>query len=99
MQPFEPVYGSNQIITPAAASASVTLSQPGSSQLRVMNTGAGIGYFRTYRLADGATPATTADMPVAAGQVTTISKPFGHDTIATISASGTTFNVTAGEGW
>lgn len=99
MQPFQPVFGSNQVLAPAAASAPATLSSPFSSQLRVINTGTNIGYFRTYRAADGAQAATTADMPVAPGMATTISKTKDHDTIATISAAGTTFQVTAGEGW
>lgn len=98
-QPFAPVYGTNQVITPAAASATVTLTATGvnSTQLRVVNTGAAIGYFRTD-VAANSPVATTADVPVPAGMSTTITKPYKHDTIATISATGTTFQVMAGEG-
>lgn len=96
-QAFNPAYGSGLTITPTAASAAVSLKSR-NKQLRVLNTGAAIGYFRTYKLSNGATPATAFDMPVPAGMATTVTIFEDHDTIATISATGTTFSVIQGEG-
>lgn len=91
---FKPHYGSNQVVTPAAASASITISTDDKS-VRVCNTGANIGYFRTSA---AATTATTADVPVPAGQTVIIEKPQEHGVLAHISAAGTTFQVMTGEG-
>lgn len=95
--PFKPHYGTNQVITPAAASAVVTIGK-GDKSIRVCNSGAAIGYFRTGIASEGTVTATTADTPVLAGQVLVIEKPQDHDTLAHISATGTTFQVQSGEG-
>ncbi|MGE5622493.1 MAG: hypothetical protein ACM3WS_04995 [Bacillota bacterium] len=92
--PFKPHYGSNQVVTPGAASASITISKDDKS-LRVVNTGANIGYFRT---GTGSVTASAADVPVPAGGSIVIEKPQEHDKLAHISASGTTFQVMTGEG-
>lgn len=96
-QPFFPHYGSNQVLAAGAASASSVISHQ-AKQLRVANTGANIGYFRTYDSSGGAQSATTADYPVAPGAVATVSKQ-GHNAVAVISALGTTLQVMAGEGY
>ena len=96
--PFIPKYGSNQVVTPAAASASITVGA-GNRTIRVRNSGAtNIGYFRTGLSSDGTVTATTADVPVSPGETVYIEKPPAHDTLAHISASGTTFQVMCGEG-
>lgn len=97
-QAFNPAYGTGLTITPAAASAAVAMI-PGTKNLRVCNTGAAIGYFRTGRISDGTPVATAADMPVPAGQTVTVTIFQDHDRIATISATGTTFSVIRGEGF
>lgn len=97
-QPFFPHYGSNQILAAGAASSSTSISHQ-AKQLRVVNTGANIAYFRTYDSSNGAPvqPATTADYPVPAGSGAIVSKQ-GHNAISVISAAGTTLQVMAGEG-
>lgn len=99
--PFQPRYGSTQTVNPAAASAQITIGG-GNKSIRVRNTGANIGSFRTGRAVEvgGAANvvATAADMPVAPNETVTIEKPQDHDTLAYISATGTTFVITAGEG-
>lgn len=96
--PFKPHYGTNIVVTPAVASASSVLGK-GDKSLRVENTGAtNIGYFRTGNSADGAVTATTADVPVSPGKIQIIEKPEDHDTVAYISAVGTTFQIMSGEG-
>lgn len=95
--PFRPHKGTNQVVTPGAASASITIGK-GDQSLRVCNTGLNIGYFRTGIAAEGAVTATTADVPVPSGQTLIISKDPADDTLAHISASGTTFQVMSGEG-
>ena len=94
---FRPHYGTNKVVAPAVASATTTID-PVDKSVMVVNSGAAIGYFRTGKVADGAVVATTADCPVANGTYLTIEKPDGHDTIAYISATGTTFQIITGEG-
>jgi len=100
--PFAPHFGSNQVITPAASSAAVNINAD-DKQVLVINTGANIGYFRTFSLLEAADKAaagvaTTADVPLPAGQSRIITKGVGHNRMATISAAGTTFQVMTGEG-
>ena len=64
----------------------------------VCNTGSNIGYVRIGRTSDGTVTATTADCPIPAGQTAYLSKPHDHDTLAHISAAGTTLQVMSGEG-
>jgi hypothetical protein len=97
LAPFKPHYGTNQVVTPAAASAAITIGK-GDKSIRVCNSGAAIGYFRTGIAADGTVTATAADVPVLAGTCLVIEKPQDHDTLAHISATGTTFQVASGEG-
>lgn len=97
-QPFNPQYGTNQVLTAAAASASAAISAS-CKQIRVLNSGTNKGYFRIYNSAGGTQSATTADCPVAAGMATTVTKEQDQNAIAYISSAGTTFEVMAGEGW
>lgn len=98
IQPFFPQYGSNQVLTAGAASATANITKA-SKQVRVVNTGANKGYFRVYDSSNGAQAATTADCPVAAGAAVTVTKGGNQDTIAYISANGTTLEVMTGEGF
>ncbi|MES3022745.1 MAG: hypothetical protein V4857_14290 [Pseudomonadota bacterium] len=98
-QPFMPKYGSNQVLT-AGAAALIASIDAENKQLRVVNTGAGKGYFRTYdSTALPAPVATVADCPVPAGMATTVTKPSNHDRLSYISAAGTTLEVMTGEGF
>lgn len=102
MQPFMPKYGSNQVLTAGAASASATLDR-GNKQVRVVNTGANKAYFRTYNATDGAQSATIADCVVIPGETVIVTKNGsgvdGHNSLAYISAAGTTLEVMTGEGF
>lgn len=96
--PFRPHFGSNQNPAPAAASATITIGR-GDKTLRVRNTGAtNVMYFRTGQDSNGTVTATDADMPVYPGETVYIEKPQDDDTVATISAAGTTASVMSGEG-
>lgn len=96
-QPFNPVYGSTQTLTPAAGSANVVIDERKESKnLRIVNTGANVAF---VRLGAGAQVATAADFPIAAGDTAVITKDQSHDNLAHISAAGTTLLVTRGEGW
>lgn len=92
--PFQPQRGANQVLTPAAASASVSIN-PSSKSVRLVNTGAAICHIR---IGAGSQTATTADMPVNAGESIVVSKGDGENTLAHISATGTTLHVQTGEG-
>lgn len=90
---FRPRYGSNQVVTPAAASASITIAKDDTA-VRLVNTGANVCY---VRVRNSAGAATTADLCVRAGSEVIVRKG-GDDTILShISAAGTTLNVQTGE--
>ena len=86
--------GSNQVVTPAAVSASVSVNAQDTA-VRLVNSGAGICY---VRIGKGAQTATTADIPVRSASEVIIRKSDGADTVAYISAAGTTLNIATGEG-
>lgn len=96
--PFLPRYGSNQSVSPAAASAVITIGK-GNKTIRAVNTGAtNVMHFRTGKASDGTVTATAADVCVLPGKEIDIEKPEDHDTLAYISAAGTTAQFMAGEG-
>ena len=92
--PFNPNRGANQVTTPGATSASVTINAI-SKSVRLVNSGANICH---VRIGAGAQTATTADLPIRAGSEVIVSKGEGEDTLAHISASGTTLHIQPGEG-
>lgn len=91
---FQPAPGANQVVTPAAASASVTVDAQ-SKAVRLVNSGTNICH---VRVGAGAQTATAADLPVRANSEIIIRKPVTYDTVAYISASGTTLHIQTGEG-
>lgn len=100
MQPFQPLYGSNQVVTSAATSAVVGIpSGRGADCIRVVNTGTGLAYFRTFSSRDvGANSvASSADFPVPPGMASTVYTG-QHDRLAHVAASGTTLQVMVGQG-
>lgn len=94
LAPFNPVYGSGQNLTAAAVSASVTIPK-GTKQIRIINTGLNAGQIR---IGVGAQTATTSDLHIVAGAIETFTRFEDADTLAYISAAGTTFNIMFGEG-
>ena len=92
--PFQPRRGVNVVATPAASSASISID-PEAKSVRLVNVGANICH---VRIGEGAQTATTADMPVRAGSEIVVQKGEGEDTLAHISASGTTLHIQTGEG-
>lgn len=92
--PFQPKRGANQVLTPAAASASVNIDATCKS-VRLVNSGAAICHIR---IGAGTQTATTADLPVRSGESVIVSKADGEDTLAHISATGTTLHIQPGEG-
>jgi len=96
--PFKPHYGSGQSPSPAAASATITIGK-GDKTIKATNTGAtNPMYFRTGLASDGTVTATIADVVVMPGTSIYIEKPQDHDTLAHISAAGTTAHFMSGEG-
>lgn len=93
MRAFDPSRGANQVVSPAAASASVSIN-PKHHSVRLVNSGANICY---VRIGTGAQTATTADTPVLANSSLVLNKAEDTDTLAYISAAGTTLNVQTGE--
>lgn len=92
--PFFPHRGANQVVTPAAASASVTVEKHAHA-IRFVNSGANIC---SVRIGTGSQTATTADTPIRAGSEVILRKADGEDTVAYISAAGTTLHIQTGEG-
>jgi hypothetical protein len=95
--PFEPRRGTNQVVTPAAASASTTID-PVAKSVRFVNSGAAICHVRIGPTKAVAEPATTADMPILAGGSIVVQKGDGDNLVAYISAAGTTLHIQTGEG-
>ena len=91
---FSQRVGSNQVVSPGIASASVTVNKEDKA-VRLVNSGAGICY---VRIGTGAQTATTADLPVRAGSEIIVRKATDQETVAYISAAGTTLNIATGEG-
>src|SRR5512137_936835 len=89
---FRPRYGSNQVVTPAAASASISIAA-GDTAVRLVNTGANVCY---VRVRNSAGAATTADLAVRAGSEVIIRKDPDATILSHISATGTTLNVMTG---
>ena len=87
--------GTNQVVTPAAASATISLN-PIDKTVRCVNNGANICYVRIGDAASGA-PATTADTPVPPLGEVVLRKGDGENTLSYISALGTTLQVQTGE--
>jgi hypothetical protein len=92
--PFQPRRGQNLTASPGAASASVSLDSQAKS-VRLVNNGSNVCF---VRIGAGAQTATTADMPVRAGSEIVVSKGDGDDTLAHISATGTTLYIQTCEG-
>lgn len=93
--PVQPVYGSGAVVTPAAASASVTINAQ-SKQMILTNLGANVCY---VRIGNGTVVASTADYPVPSGAQLVVSKGDGDNVLAHISAAGTTLHYMPGEGF
>jgi hypothetical protein len=93
--PFHPNATRGQTVAPAAASAQITIGL-GNKNVCFTNLGAAVCYVRTGA---GAVVATTADYPVLPNSQIVLSKDDQHDSIAFISATGTTLHIICGEGW
>lgn len=91
---FNPNRGANQVLTPGVASASVVLD-PVSKSVRLVNTGTNICH---VRIGSGSQTATTADLPIRAGSEIIVTRGSEENTLAHISAAGTTLHVQTGEG-
>lgn len=92
--PFQGQRGANKVLTPAAGSASTAISV-GTKSVRLVNVGANICH---VRIGQGAQTATTADTPIRAGSEIVLTKADDDDTLAHISAAGTTLHAQTGEG-
>lgn len=100
--PFNPTRGANKRVS-ATTTASVVTIGSGTHSLRIVNDGTDTIFFTTYKASEQTLVATTADCAVpkggAAGSVLVIEKPFDHNTVSVIAASGTqTVNFQIGEG-
>jgi hypothetical protein len=94
--PVQPGYSTGQVLSPAAAAATATLTT-GSKQLILTNLGANVCYVRVGQTT--VTNASTADYPIPAGAQVVITKAMGDDKLSHISAVGTTLHVMNGEGF
>jgi hypothetical protein len=92
--PFYPARGGNQVVTPAATSAEVTID-PKAKSVRLVNSGGNICH---VRVGIGPQTATTADTPLRSNSEIILSKGEGEGNVAHISAAGTTLHIQPGEG-
>jgi hypothetical protein len=93
--PFQPNATKGVIVSPAVASAQITLGL-GNKQVCFTNQGAALCYVRT---GVGAIVASTGDYCVLPNSQVVVSKDDLHDSIAYISPTGTTLHIVCGEGW
>lgn len=97
-QPFDPKYGSNQVLTAGAAALVATIDKA-NKQVRIVNSGANGAHIRCYSSQASPVPvASTADFFIPAGMASVITKDGTHDQLSYISALGTTLHVITGEG-
>jgi hypothetical protein len=89
---FSQRLGSNQVVTPAAASATIAINAQDNA-VRLVNSGANVCYVRI-----GIGAATVADIPVRSNSEIVIRKGSDVSALSHISATGTTLNVATGEG-
>jgi len=94
--PFQPKRGANKKVTASTTSATVAIGK-GQKSLRVLNSGAVVGYFRTFDstdAVDAAIACTNTETPVgpagAASSTVVIEKPEWHDSVAYLADSSTT---------
>lgn len=92
---FQPVKGSNQIVTPSTTSASTAINAVNKS-VRFVNSGDNICH---VRIGSGSQTATTSDIPLLPQSSLVIGKGGGEETIAYISPFGTTLHIQSGEGF
>ena len=92
--PINPSYTSGQIVTPAAAAASINIPQ--TKQVCLTNLGVNVCY---VRIGQAGIAATTADYPVPPGIQVIVTKQETDTVLSHISAAGTTLHVMAGEGF
>lgn len=93
--PFNPRRGSNQPVTAAAASASISLD-PVAKSVRIVNVD--LTNIAHIRIGTGAQTASTLDLPVRPNSEIIVSKGDGENTLAYISAAGAALHVQTGEG-
>jgi hypothetical protein len=94
--PFQPKRGGNKKVTATTTSQTVSVGA-GQKSLRILNSGAVVGYFRTFDstdATDAAIPCAVTDTPIgpagAASSTLVIEKPERHDGVAYLSDSTTT---------
>ena len=89
---FQPKRGANQKVTASTTAALIAIGL-GSKSIRVLNQGAVVVYFTTYKASDETRVCTNAETPVgpagAASSTLIIEKPQDHDTISYLSDSAT----------
>ena len=90
--PFQPKRGSNSKQTATTSSQAITIGF-GSKSIRVLNAGAVVVYFRTYKASDETPACTNAETPVgpatSASSMIVIEKPQDHDTLCFLADSTT----------
>lgn len=94
-RPFNPAYGSGQVVAPAAAAAAVTNLNKGDQNVVLTNLGANVCYVRIADAGD----ATTTDYPIPSGAQVSLTKAPGQTRLSHISASGTSLHIITGNGW
>ena len=90
--PFNPTRGQNKRVSVTTTASIVTVGA-GTHSLRIVNEGTDTIFFTTYKAGEQPLVATAAGTVVpkggAAGSVLVIEKPFDHDTVSVMAASGT----------
>lgn len=94
-RPFNPAYGSGQVVTSGAAALAVTNLNKGDQNVVVTNLGSNVCYVRVMDAGD----ASTADYPVLPGTQLSLTKGAEQTRLSHISATGTSLHIMTGNGW
>lgn len=94
-RPFNPAYGSGQVVSPADAAAAVTNLAKGTQNVVLTNLGGSVCYVRVADAGD----ASTADYPIPAGAQVCVTKAPDQTRLSYISAAGTSLHIMTGNGW
>lgn len=96
MRPFNPSYGSGQVVAAGAAAAAVTNLLKGDQNVVISNQGSTNGAY--VRIAD-AGDASAADYYIPPSGQLCLTKAPGQTRLSHISASGTNLHIITGNGW
>lgn len=94
-RPFQAQYGTGVVVA-ASSPASTQALTKGTKQMRIVNIGSNLGYYRIGKT--GMAACSTADVALPAGSGEVFTRAEDDDELGVYSAAGTSFHIINGEG-